>query len=66
MAISDLIIGALMVVFGLIGLILAAGAMDNGIYIFGLSLFAYACIFTIGLLRRHYDTQDAAGKSHHG
>lgn len=49
MAISDLIIGALMVVFGLIGLILAAGAMDNGIYIFGLSLFAYACIFTIGL-----------------
>ena len=66
MAISDLIIGALMVVFGLIGLFLAAGAMDSGIYIFGLSLFAYACIFTIGQLRRHFDAQDTAGKSHHG
>jgi hypothetical protein len=57
---SDLIVGAMMLVFGVIGLILAAGAVDDEIYVFGLSLFAFACIFLIGQVRHHFDRQHAA------
>jgi len=56
---SDLIVGLLMAVFGLVGLILASGAMDNEMYVFGLSLFGFACLFVLGLLRRHFDRQEA-------
>ena len=52
---SDLIVGLLMAAFGLIGLILASGAMDDEMYVFGLSLFGFACVFDFGLLRRHFD-----------
>ena len=57
---SDLIIGLLMTTFGIIGLILASGAMDNEMYVFGLSLFAFSCLFDLGLIRRHFDRLDAA------
>ena len=33
---SDLIVGLLMAALGLTGLILASGAMDDGMYVFGL------------------------------
>jgi hypothetical protein len=56
---SDLIVGLLMVVFGLVGLILASGAMDNEMYVFGFSLFGFACVFVLGLLRRHFDRLEA-------
>ena len=56
---SDLIVGLLMAVFGLIGLILASGAMDSEMYVFGLSLFGFACVFDFGLLRRHFDRLEA-------
>ena len=56
---SDLIVGLLMTAFGLIGLILASGAHDNEMYVFGLSLFGFACIFDFGLLRRHFDRMEA-------
>jgi hypothetical protein len=56
---SDLIVGLLMAVLGLIGLILASGAMDDEMLVFGLSLFGFACVFDIGLLRRHFDKQEA-------
>src|SRR3954454_10043852 len=59
---SDLIVGLLMVIFGLIGLILASGAMDNEMYVFGLSLFGFACVFDFGLLRRHFDRLKGAVK----
>ena len=58
---SDLIVGLLMTAFGLIGLILASGAMDNEMYMFGLSLFGFAGVFEFGLIRRHFDRQDAVG-----
>jgi hypothetical protein len=57
--VSDLIVGILMTVFGLVGLILAAGATDDEMYVFGLSLAGFAVVFVIGLIRRHYDKQDA-------
>jgi hypothetical protein len=52
---SDLIVALLMVALGLIGLILASGAMDDEMYVFGFSLFGFACAFELGLIRRHFD-----------
>jgi hypothetical protein len=57
---SDLIVGLLVAVFGLIGLILASGAMDDEMFVFGLSLFGFACVFDFGLLRRHFDKREAS------
>jgi hypothetical protein len=57
---SDLIVGLLVTGLGLIGLILASGAHDDGMYVFGISLFGFACAFVLGLLRRHFDRHDAA------
>jgi len=59
-ATSDFVIGIMVAIFGLIGLILAAGAVDDGIYVFGLSLFGFACLFNLGLVRAFYDRRDAA------
>ena len=59
-AASDFIVGLLMAAFGLTGLILASGAHDNEMYLFGLSLFCWAVAFVFGLIRRHYDRVDAA------
>ena len=56
---SDLIVGLLMAALGLAGLILASGAMDDEMYVFGLSLFGFACVFDFGLLRRHFDRMEA-------
>lgn len=57
---SDLIVGLMMLVFGVVGLILAAGAVDDEMYVFGLSLFVFACLFIIGQIRHHFDRRDAA------
>ena len=57
---SDLIVGLMMAVFGLAGLILASGAMDNEMFVFGFSLFGFACAFEFGLLRRHFDKVEAS------
>ncbi len=58
---SDLIVGLMMIAFGLIGLILAAGAWDDEMYVFGLSLFGFATVFVLGLIRRHFDRQASRG-----
>jgi len=57
--ISDRIVGGLMAVLGLLGLFLAAGAVDEAMYVFGLSLAAFAYIFIFGQVRRHCDAADA-------
>ena len=57
---SGLIVGLVMTALGLAGLILASGAMDDAMYVFGLALFAFACLFNLGLLRRHFDRLEAA------
>jgi hypothetical protein len=56
---SDLIVGLLVAALGLTGLILASGAMDDGMYVFGFSLFVFACVFEFGLMRRHFDKREA-------
>ena len=50
----------MMLVFGLIGLFLAAGAHDNEMYVFGLSLAGCGGVFIFGLMRRHFDRRDTA------
>ncbi len=50
--ISDGIFGLLMSLFGVIGLILAIGARDAEIFIFGASLTVFAIAFIAGLVRR--------------
>jgi hypothetical protein len=57
---SDLIVGLLMAALGLIGLILAAGAQDDEMFVFGFALFGFACAFVLGLVRRHFDRLEAA------
>ncbi len=64
---SDLIVGLLMIALGIIGLLLASGAYDDEMYVFGLSLAGFATVFVLGQVRRHYDRLDAARvRSRHG
>jgi hypothetical protein len=49
-----------MAVLGLVGLILASGAVDDEIYIFGLGLAGLAVLFDIGIIKAHFDRRDAA------
>jgi hypothetical protein len=57
--VSDLIIGLMMAVFGLIGLFLVAGAADSEMYVFGLSLSGFAVLFDFGLIKRYFDRRDS-------
>jgi hypothetical protein len=56
---SDLIVGLMMAMLGLIGLILASGAQDDEMYVFGLSLAGFAMVFLFGQIRRHFDREAA-------
>ena len=57
---SALVVGLLVFVLGLVGLVMASGALDDAMYVFGVSLAAFAVVFDIGLVRRHFDRLDAA------
>ena len=57
--VGDLVVGLLVAVLGLIGLVLASGALDDEMYLFGLSLAGFAALFELGLIRRHFDRQEA-------
>ena len=52
--------GVLVAVLGLVGLFLAAGALDDEISIFGFGLAGFAVVFDLGLIRAHFDRRDAA------
>eukprot|EP01037_Dinobryon_pediforme_P016176 gene16176-16352_t len=57
---ADTVVGVMMVPMGLLGLLIAARAVDTEFYIFGLSLTAFAALFGFSLIKRHYDNVDAA------
>ena len=57
---ADLVVGVMMVPLGLLGLLMAARAVDTEYYIFGLSLVVFAALFGFSLIKRHYDAVDAA------
>ncbi len=52
---GDIAVGLMMTVFGFTGLFLAAGALDDAMYVFGLSLVGFSFAFVLGLIRRHHD-----------
>jgi hypothetical protein len=58
----DWIVGAFAGLCAVIGLFLAAGAMDDGMYVFGLGLFAFGCFFVFFLVKKAHDAR-AAGAS---
>jgi hypothetical protein len=66
--VSAVVIALLMLILGLTGLVLASGALDNEMYVFGLSLAAFAAVFELGLIKAHFDRRDrarhAAGGTH--
>jgi len=57
---SDVVVGLMVAVLGLLGLLLVARAWDDEMYLFGLVLAGFAVAFDFGLLRRHFDRRDAA------
>ncbi|MCC6719698.1 MAG: hypothetical protein IT555_17590 [Acetobacteraceae bacterium] len=57
---GDLVVGLLVLVLGLAGLVMASGALDDGMYVFGLSLAVFAAVFDIGLVKRHFDRMESA------
>jgi hypothetical protein len=57
---GDYVTWVLVVLLGLLGPVMAHGARDNEIYVFGLSLFGFAAAFLFFEVKRHYDMKDAA------
>jgi len=57
--VMSLVFGALAALSGLLGLYLAAHAVDAGIYAFGLLLFLFAVALDFWLIKRHYDALEA-------
>ncbi len=56
-------VGLLVLVLGLVGLVLASGALDDGMYVFGLSLAGFAVVFDLGIVKRHFDRAEALSQS---
>jgi hypothetical protein len=56
---SAIVIGSLLSLLGVFGLVLAGGAIDSGMYQFGLALFAFAFFFDLWLIKNHFDRLDA-------
>jgi len=63
--VSSFVFGVLAVLLSLLGLILASGAEDGGIYLFGLSLFVGCALFVFWLIKKGFDAADAARAGHH-
>jgi hypothetical protein len=53
------IAGGIVSLIGMVGLFLAANAVDRGIYVFGLALAGFAVIYVFALIRRAFDERDA-------
>ncbi len=60
MNVGDIVVGVFVALLGLIGLVLAAGALDQEIYVFGLSLVVFAGAFDWGLALRVMRQMEAA------
>jgi hypothetical protein len=58
--VSDILVAAMMNVFGIVGLVLASRALDLEMYVFGLSLAGFSAAFIFGQIRRHFDTLEMA------
>ena len=54
------ILGLVLAFLGIVGLFLASGAYDVGMYFFGLALFAFAVLFNFWLVKKHFDAEERA------
>jgi uncharacterized membrane protein YbhN (UPF0104 family) len=52
---DSLIVGIFVSLLGLLGLTWSAHALDDGIYVFGLGLFAFGVLFDFWLVKKHFD-----------
>jgi amino acid transporter len=51
---STWVIGVMMAVFTIVGITLAAGARDDGMYVFGWSLALFGILFIADLMRQAF------------
>ncbi len=56
---SAFVIGTLMSILGLLGLILAANAIDAGMLHFGFALFGFAIFYVFWLIKKYFDGLEA-------
>lgn len=54
--------GSVLALLGIVGLVLAANALDLMMAIFGQGLFLFAVAFNFGLLKRHFDAAERDGE----
>lgn len=62
--IGNWIIGGVAGILGVLGLFLASGAADRGMYLFGLLLFVFAVLFIFSRIKEAFDvaeTREASG-----
>jgi Ca2+/Na+ antiporter len=57
---SSILFGTIGIVLALAGLLMAAAAKDDAFYIAGLIMFVAFVLFLFTLVKRHFDTADAA------
>jgi hypothetical protein len=55
--------GGAVAILGIIGLFLASGAGDRGIYLFGLALFAFAIFYVFALIKQGFDAGEREAKA---
>ena len=55
---SAVVIGSLVSILGLFGLVLAANAIDQGMYHFGFALFGFALFYVLWLIKGHFDAAE--------
>jgi hypothetical protein len=63
---SEIIVGIMMLLFLAIGLIETFNAVDDEMFVFGVSLFGFALVFIIGLVRGRLGSRKAARKATEG
>ncbi len=56
----DLVLAAFVTFLSILGLVLAAGAYDTGMYTFGLGLFAFGVFFDFWLMKKNFDAKERA------
>lgn len=59
----DWILGGFMTVLAVLGLVLASGAYDTGMYTFGLGLFAFGIFFNFWLVKKAFDAKERSPAS---
>jgi hypothetical protein len=57
------IVGGIVSLLGVIGLFLAANAKDNGIYLFGFAIAAFAILYVFAAIKQSFDGKPADDRS---